>query len=99
MRKSIMIISILCITNILFAHRQHVHQYLTIEAYNLLRTQLSKDIDGLKDHIGGMQGSGVDYVGSKPWHLGYLTTGVWQEDGEDVVFRKALPDRFFFLVR
>ncbi|GIK21416.1 MAG: hypothetical protein BroJett005_08300 [Ignavibacteriota bacterium] len=44
---------IILITSISFAHRQHVHQYLTIEAYNLLKLQLGYDITRLQEKLGG----------------------------------------------
>lgn len=51
MKKAILII--LFFTSINFAHRQHVHQYITIEAYNLLKLTIGYDIPTLLSRLGG----------------------------------------------
>lgn len=80
--KKILVLIIL-ITSISFAYRQHVHQYLTIEAYNLLKLQLGYDIMRLQEKLGGTSSW---YIGDRPWQRGYITTGAWREDEEDVVY-------------
>lgn len=74
---------IVFISNLIFAYKQHVHQYISVQAYNLLKYQLGYDIRVLKDRIGGLDSY---YVGPGPWQLGYVTTGAWREDMEDVVY-------------
>jgi hypothetical protein len=65
----------------LFGHRQHTHQYITSEAYKLLKLYLGFDVPQMKDHI-----DASDCVGDKPWQKGYLNTGAWREDVEDVIY-------------
>lgn len=89
--KRILLI-ILFLSNFVFAHKQHVHQYISKEAYTLLKNQLGYDIRVMKDRIGGLDSY---YVGPGPWQLGYITTGAWREDIEDVVYgysNNHIPD-------
>lgn len=72
---------IVLITSISFAHKQHVHQYITREAYKLLKLQLGFDIPLMQLRIGDGN------PGSQPWEKGTLTTGAWREDSEDVVYK------------
>lgn len=81
MKKIFLIV--LFITSIAYAHRQHVHQYITIEAYNLLKLQLGYDITKLYSKLGGTSSW---YVGDYAWQRGFITTGAWREDEEDVVY-------------
>lgn len=81
MKKILLIV--LFFSSITSAHRQHVHQYITIEAYNLLKLQLSYDITKLYSKLGG---SSSWHVGDYAWQRGFITTGAWREDEEDVVY-------------
>ncbi|AFH50035.1 Hypothetical protein IALB_2332 [Ignavibacterium album JCM 16511] len=74
---------VVLITSVSIAHRQHVHQYITIEAYNLLKLSIGYDIPTLQSRIGGTSSW---YIGDRPWQRGYITTGAWREDEEDVVY-------------
>ncbi len=80
MKKAILII--LFFTSINFAHRQHVHQYITIEAYNLLKLTIGYDIPTLLSRLGGTSSW---FVGDRPWQRGCITTGAWREDEGDIV--------------
>jgi hypothetical protein len=65
-----------------YAHRQHIHQYLSREAYLLLRTADSTILE-LPEHIGGLD---QFYAADSAWQRPFVTTGAWREDEEDVVF-------------
>ncbi|CUS87318.1 hypothetical protein JGI7_01093 [Candidatus Kryptonium thompsonii] len=69
---------LLALFNFSYAHKQNVHQYICIEAYNL----------EMKDHIGGMD---VYYIGDGLWRTGF-TTGAWREGrgGEEIFKRYRL---------
>jgi hypothetical protein len=64
------------------AHKQHVHQYIVREGYNLLRLQMGVDIPTMVDHVGWTEG----YAGDLPFLTGLLTAGAWREDLEDVIY-------------
>ncbi len=53
MKKILFILCFGALVNNGLAHNQHVHQYLTIEAYNLLRLHLGFDIPILQGKLGG----------------------------------------------
>ncbi|GEM_PF-2423554 len=74
---------LIILSSFVFAYKQHVHQYISLQAYNLLKYQLGGDIRIMKDRIGGLESY---YVGPGPWQLGFITTGAWREDMEDVVY-------------
>lgn len=78
MKNSIFILLLLTFTSI-YAHKQHVHQYLTKEGYYLLRNYIGGDISQMVAHLDNSP------VGS-PWENGTLTSGSWREDEEDVVY-------------
>lgn len=78
-----LIIIILLFNSIGFSHKHHVHKYLTTEAYKLLKLQFGYDIPKLLERIGG---SSDWYNGDGPWQRGYITTGAYREDEEDVVY-------------
>ena len=62
------------------AHKQHVHQYITKEAYFQLRDFLGYDIPEMLAHLDN--GS----VGDS-WTNGTLLAGVWLEDEYDAVYQ------------
>ncbi len=63
-----------------FAHKQHVHQYIVHEAYNLLKLQVG-EIPTMASHISTDEGGG-----GGTWASGLITAGAWNEDEEDVVY-------------
>ncbi len=83
MKKLLVILLALLLSGVITAHKQHVHQYLTMEAYKLLKMQLSGDVRIMKDRIGDWTNF---YEGERPWQRGYITTGAWREDEDDVVY-------------
>jgi len=48
---------VLFITTLIYAHQQHTHQYLTIEAYRLLKLHLGFDIPIL--NCSASEGNGI----------------------------------------
>ncbi len=85
MKKAFLLI-LISITSI-FPHKQHVHRYLTIEAYNLLKNHYGCDIPIMSQH--------VDIQGSipPPWTSGMIATGAYREDEEDVIFHFSEPGK------
>lgn len=79
--KTIITILLLSLNVINMAHEQHVHQYLTREAYLLLKS-IYGDIPAMVDHVGTTQ------QGSGPWTSPYIVTGAYREDEEDVVYHE-----------
>lgn len=65
-----------------FAHKQHTHQYLTIQAYKLLQRSLMLQYPAMSSRLGAFEGD----IGERPWQVGMITTGAWREDEEDVVY-------------
>jgi hypothetical protein len=65
-----------------FAHFQHIHQYMVIEAYQLLKLQYG-ELEAFENYIGGTD---PFFAGDFAWQRGYVTTGAWREDEEDVIF-------------
>jgi len=87
MKEILLTATVLLITSsVAFSHRQHVHQTCAVEGYNLLKKWIGGDVPPMTDHIGGVQGGSTDYVGTAPWQKGFITTGAWREDCEDVVY-------------
>jgi hypothetical protein len=80
MKKFITILFLL-LNVISIAHEQHVHQYLSREAYLLLQS-IYGDIPVMVDHVGTTQ------QGSGPWTSPYIVTGAYREDEEDVVYHE-----------
>jgi len=61
------------------AHNQYVHQYITSQAYFLLKKSLNVDITEMLAHLeNGPVGP--------PWSNGTLLAGAWREDEEDIVY-------------
>ncbi|HSR17838.1 MAG TPA: hypothetical protein VLM39_07070, partial [Ignavibacteriaceae bacterium] len=69
-----------------FPHKQHVHQYIVKEAYELLKIHFG-EIKVFEEHIGGTE---PFFAGDYAWQRGFVTTGAWREDEEDVVFNYDL---------
>jgi len=65
------------------AHKQPVHQYIAREGYSLLLKAYGHDIPQLSAFIGLADPS---YAGDSAWQKGFITTGAWREDEEDVVY-------------
>jgi hypothetical protein len=68
---------------IAWSHKQPVHQYLVREGYALLVKTYGTDIPQLSRFIGSADQSAI---GDSAWQQGYVTTGAWREDEEDVVY-------------
>ncbi len=66
-----------------FPHGQQVHQYIVIEAFELLLTTTNLDISEMQNHIGGLDPS---FRGDYAWQKPFITTGAWREDEEDPIF-------------
>jgi hypothetical protein len=69
--------------NQIFAHGQHVHQYIVKEAFELLLATANLEITEMQNHIGGLD---PFYRGDYAWHRPFITTGAWREDEEDPIF-------------
>ncbi len=69
------------------AHRQPVHQYIAREGYLLLRTTYGQDIPALAGSLGTVDPSAA---GDSAWQKGFVTTGAWREDDEDVVYHQDI---------
>lgn len=52
MKKLLTIMLALLLSSVITAHKQQVHQYLTMEAYKLLKMQLGGDVRMMKDRLG-----------------------------------------------
>ena len=90
MRTKIIIIAftIISISSIsIYAHKQHVHQYLTKEAYYQLRDYLGHDIPEMLAHLDNGP------VGAS-WTNGTLLAGVWVADEYDAIYQY---DENFFI--
>jgi hypothetical protein len=75
---------LLCI-QVASSHRQAVHQYIAHEGYSLLlKTRNLQAIPELSQFIGLV---GQSAAGDSAWQMGFVTTGAWREDDEDVVFK------------
>ena len=72
--------------SICFPYKQSMHQYITAEAYKLLKNQLGYDIPVMVDKIGG---TSTWYIGDRNWQRRYIATGAWREDVDDIVFGYA----------
>jgi hypothetical protein len=75
--------SLLLLSTINYCHDQHVHQYVVVEAYKLLKYNIGYSISEFENHIGGIGGS---FNGDFAWQKPYITTGAFREDEEDVIF-------------
>lgn len=82
MKKIICLLMVISFVQNLFAHKQHTHQYLTIQAYKLLQRSLMLQYPAMSSHLGAFEGD----IGTKPWQIGMITTGAWREDEEDVIY-------------
>jgi hypothetical protein len=66
------------------SHKQAVHQYIAREGYALLlKTRNLASIPELSQFIGLVEQAAA---GDSAWQKGFVTTGAWREDDEDVVF-------------
>ena len=87
-----LIILLFLFTNIIFPHKQRVHQYMVREAYKLLKLyNNNQDIPELLNNLGTTHSGG--YLGSfplsdngHPWVDGKIVAGAFREDEEDVVY-------------
>jgi hypothetical protein len=65
------------------AHKEPVHQYIAHEGYSLLLKTYGNDIPHLSAFIGPVDPLAA---GDSAWQKGFVTTGAWREDAEDVVY-------------
>ena len=65
------------------SHKQPVHQYIVLEGYSLLVKTYGNDIPQLSRFIGPADQSAI---GDSAWQQGFVTTGAWREDEEDVIY-------------
>ena len=80
----LLLVPVLLCSHIASSHRQGVHQYIAHEGYSLLlKTRNLRAIPELSQFIGLVEQSAA---GDSAWQMGYVTTGAWREDDEDVVF-------------
>lgn len=83
MRLGATLLLVLLSSPVAWSHKQPVHQYLVREGYALLVQTYGTDIPQLSRFIGSADQSAV---GDSAWQQGYVTTGAWREDEEDVVY-------------
>jgi len=77
-------------THDLLAHKQHVHQYIAKEAYELLQSEIGI-VPQMHEHVGGLT---PFYAGDYAWQRPFITTGAWREDEEDVIFGYRIHNLF-----
>jgi hypothetical protein len=83
MRFGVTLLLILLSSPFVWSHKQPVHQYLVREGYALLVKTYGTDIPQLSRFMGSADQSAI---GDSAWQRGYVTTGSWREDEEDVVY-------------
>ncbi len=66
----------------IFAHKETTHQYITNEAYNLLKTALNYSIPEYDLHMH----SQFDPAAGGPFQSPFITRGAYREDLEDPVY-------------
>lgn len=83
--KKIMFLVIVLI-GVSYCHSKETHQYITREAYNLLKLNLGMDIPVLLNHLD------TTFPANEggPYQLAYITRGAWREDEEDPVYNYFL---------
>lgn len=61
-------------------HKQHLHQYLVLEAFKILQAKAPREAAILENHIGDMN------TGAQPWQARSISAGAFREDEEDIVY-------------
>ena len=86
-KLSLLLLILFLFSGNLLSHKQHVHQRLSTEGYDLLKNWLGRDIPTMLDRL-------IDNAGGSPnpWEIGKITTGAWREDVEDVVYKYSLEN-------
>jgi hypothetical protein len=51
MKNFLLFLSLFLFSISIFAHKQHVHQYLTVQGYNLLKNYVGQDILPFSSHL------------------------------------------------
>jgi hypothetical protein len=74
MKKLIYFLFMVSLIQNVFAHKQHTHQYLTIQAYKLLQRSLMLQYPAMSSRLGAFEGD----IGERPWQIGMITTGAWR---------------------
>lgn len=85
MKKNFFFILIFIISSLAYGHKQHTHQYITREGYNLLYRSLALHYPQLKSNMGATDG-GI---------YGTISGGAWLEDESDIVFGYENYDDFW----
>ncbi len=83
MRHIILCLAVAFCFNNSLAHKESTHQYMTIEAYNLLKLNLGTDVPDMVNHLH----TTTPASDGGPWQLPYITRGAYREDLEDPVYR------------
>jgi len=83
MKRILLLVLISICFHVSVAHKRSTHQYITIEAYNLLKLNLGRDVPAMVDRLH----TSVPGDWGGPWQLGYITRGAYREDEEDPVYR------------
>lgn len=87
MKKSALVILGICLCACLFSHQQRVHQYLTREAFSLLRLALGQEcvsLDEMESYLGFDEtnlNGGCPGIGD-----GKIVSGAYMEDEYDIVY-------------
>jgi hypothetical protein len=88
MKKIFYLLIFVILFSTIFAHKQHTHQYITIEAYKLLERTLMKRFPAIYNNLGAFEQN----IGTAPWLEGKIVTGAWREDNEDVVYLYSMAN-------
>ena len=80
--KRITFLLLILIVSKSFAHKESTHQYITNEAYNLLKIAFNATFPILDEHMHSYS----DPTQGGPWQLPYVTRGAYREDLEDPVY-------------
>lgn len=71
-------------------HIQDIHKYITYQAWELVKAQHPEVINSLMNQrIGHWQDGNIN--GTGPWQKGYIVTGAYREDEEDVIYGYPFP--------
>lgn len=86
MKKLFLIFLAISFNQISFAHKEWVHKYVVIQAYEFLKLHHPSIISTDFNSRIGDYNSGCSF---KPWNFGSITAGSYREDCEDVMYHTA----------
>ncbi|MDP4175035.1 MAG: T9SS type A sorting domain-containing protein [Bacteroidota bacterium] len=88
----VLFLSFMSYSNILHAHSERVHQYVAIEAYNLLKLYLGTDVPQILNNMGSREtGNFLSwYDRGNDFDDGKIVAGAFREDVYDLVYN--FPD-------